>query len=477
MKKAIELLIVSVLGGCITLGAYLFVTNNTAEFLSNSTEVNGNIIPTNFNKNALYAAENTDFIKVAEESLNAVVHVKNISIQTVRDPFTEFFYGRSTERKFEQIGMGSGVIISSDGYIVTNNHVVQNATDIEITLNNRKKYKAKLIGTDTNNDIALIKIDAKEMPYIPFGNSDNVKVGEWVLAVGNPYNLTSTVTAGIVSAKGRDLDGNNNIDSFIQTDAAVNQGNSGGALVNTRGELIGINTAISSLNGGFVGYSFAIPSNIAKKTIEDLIEFGSVQKAYLGIYYEELNDEKAKALNVESVEGILITTVLDKGAAKEAGLLENDIVIKINNNKIAKFGDLNGQLKSKRPGETIKVTVMRKGTPLEFNVKLKNQFGKVDIGKFDYTKFYIGEVSPISNQEMSKFKINSGLKINKITNSILKDRFGIKNGAIIIGIDDSIVKNEKELEYYLEKGQNKQYVILQILTENRQVEYVPIKIN
>ncbi len=477
MKRAIELLVVSVLGGFITLGTYLYLTKNLPEFSTFSADKKATLIPTNFNQNALYAAENTDFIKVAEESLNVVVHVKNISIQTVRDPFAELFYGRSAERKFEQIGTGSGVVISSDGYIVTNNHVVQNATDIEITLNNKKKFKAKVIGTDVNNDIALIKIDTKDLPYIPFGNSDNVSVGEWVLAVGNPFNLTSTVTAGIVSAKGRDLGGNNNIDSFIQTDAAVNQGNSGGALVNTRGELIGINTAISSVNGGFVGYSFAIPSNIVKKIIEDLIEFGSVQRAYLGIYYEELSNEKAKALKVDSIEGILITQVLEKGAAKEAGLLENDIIIKINHQKITKFGDLSEQLKSKRPGESLKLTVVRKGAEKEFNVKLKNQFGKEAIGKLDFTKFYIGEVKPIGKSEMSKFNIKNGLKIQKITNSILKDRFGINNGDIILGIDDNLVNTEKELEFYLEKGQNKQYVILQILSENEQIEYVPIKIN
>ena len=477
MKKSIELLIVSVLGGCITLGAYLFLTKNSIEFQSSNSDLKGKMIPANFNANALYAAENTDFIKVAEESLNAVVHVKNTSIQTVRDPFTEFFYGRSSERKFEQVGMGSGVIISSDGYIVTNNHVVQNATEIEITLNNKKKYKAKLIGTDVNNDIALIKIDVKEMPYITFGNSDNVRVGEWVLAVGNPYNLTSTVTAGIVSAKGRDLDGNNNMDSFIQTDAAVNQGNSGGALVNTRGELVGINTAISSLNGGFVGYSFAIPSNIVKKTIEDLIEFGSVQKAYLGIYYEELNNEKAKALKIDSVEGILITEVLDKGAAKEAGLVNNDIIIKINNNKITKFGDLNGQLKSKRPGESIKITVIRKGIEKEFIVKLKNQFGKVEVGKLDYLQFYIGDVKPVKSSELTKFGIKNGLKIIKVTNAVLKDRFGINEGDIIIGIDDHTVSKEQDLNYYLEKGQHKQYVILKIITKGNQLEYIPLKIN
>lgn len=477
MKKVIELLIVSVLGGSLTLGAYLWYTGDSAGMYQKSSDEKPTVLQANFNKNALYAAESTDFIEVAEQSLNGVVHVKNTSIQTVRDPLAEFFYGRSAERKFEQVGTGSGVIISSDGYIVTNNHVVQSATDIEVTLNNKKKYKAKLVGTDVNNDIALIKIDEKDMPYIPFGNSDNVRVGEWVLAVGNPYNLTSTVTAGIVSAKGRDLGGNNSIDSFIQTDAAVNQGNSGGALVNTRGELVGINTAISSLNGGFVGYSFAIPSNIAKKVIEDLIEFGTVQRAYLGIYYEELSNEKAKALNVDFVEGILVTHVLDRGAAKEAGLKENDIIVKINDYKITKFGDLNGQLKSKRPGETIKVTVVRKNTSKEINVKLKNQFGKIDIGKFDFTKFYIGDVKPVDSNDISKFKLKHGMKIVKVASAVLTERFGIKSGDIILGVDDTIVRSEMDLEKLLENGQNKQYVILQILQQNGQIEYVPIKIN
>lgn len=477
MKKITELIIVSIIGGAITLASYLWFFDRNVETNQFSTDKKPSVLQTNFNKNQLYAAENTDFIKAAEESLNAVVHVKNISIQTVRDPLAEYFYGRSTERKFEQIGTGSGVIISSDGYIVTNNHVVQNATDIEVTLNNKKKYKAKLIGADANNDIALVKIEGKELPYIPFGNSDNCRVGEWVLAVGNPYNLTSTVTAGIISAKGRDLDGNQNIDSFIQTDAAVNQGNSGGALVNTRGELIGINTAISSLNGGFVGYSFAIPSNIAKKIVEDLIEFGNVQRAYLGIYYEELSDTKAKALNYDSNEGVVITGIQERGAAKEAGLLENDIIIKINGNKISKFGDLNGQLKSKRPGEVIKVTVYRKNGIKELDVKLKNQFGKDDIGKFDFTQYYIGDVKTANADELAKYNIKNGLKIQKINNQFLSQRFGINKGDIILGIDDYSVKTEKELEFYLSKGQNKQYVILQILTSKGQVEYIPIKIN
>ncbi|MGB1043399.1 MAG: S1C family serine protease, partial [Tenacibaculum sp.] len=238
-----------------------------------------------------------------------------------QDPWG-FFYGRNNgEKKYEQVGTGSGVIISSDGFIITNNHVIDGASDIEITLNDKKKYKADLIGADATNDIALLKISSNEkFPFIPYGNSDNIKVGEWVLAIGNPYNLKSTVTAGIISAKGRDLEGNSNIDSFIQTDAAVNPGNSGGALVNTRGELIGINTAISSRTGSFIGYSFAVPSNIAKKVIEDIMEFGAVQEAIIGINI---------SLDT-SVDGVKVGNVAKGSNAEKYGLKKDDIIKKVN---------------------------------------------------------------------------------------------------------------------------------------------------
>lgn len=278
----------------------------------------------------------TDFTEAAGSTVHAVVHVKNTAIKTLHNPYAQFFGQGSGISKQEQIGTGSGVIISGDGYIVTNNHVIDGANEIEITLNNRKKVKAILVGADSKTDIALLKIDVDyELPYIPFGNSDNAKIGEWVLAVGNPYNLTSTVTAGIISAKGRDLEGNTKVDAFIQTDAAVNPGNSGGALVNTRGELIGINTAISSRTGSFIGYSFAVPSNITKKIIDDLLEYGAVQEAIIGIGIDTSDD---------AIEGVKIGNIEDDSEALKAGLKSGDIIKKVNNVTITKFSELKGQL-------------------------------------------------------------------------------------------------------------------------------------
>ena len=336
MKKFLSFLSIAILGGIISLGGYKAFLEKPV-VVETSHEQPIQTFQTNFKpafetSNATYAP--TDFTAAAEKTVHAVVHVKNTAVKTGVTSFQDLFNGG---RKYEQVGTGSGVIISSDGYIVTNNHVIKGASDLEITLNNRKKYKAELIGADPKNDIALLKIEADEkLPHIPFSDSDNVKVGEWVLAVGNPYNLTSTVTAGIVSAKGRDLQGNGNIvDSFIQTDAAVNPGNSGGALVNTRGELVGINTAISSRTGSFVGYSFAVPSNITKKVIDDILEFGRVQEAVIGFSTDS---------RVDDVEGVRINEFQKGSLAEKAGLKKGDIIVKINNVKIAKFSDLKGQL-------------------------------------------------------------------------------------------------------------------------------------
>ncbi len=276
MKKTLSYFFIAFLGGSISLLGYKTFFEKTALVEATYQEDAPKSIKTHFVNGVNFAAETTDFTKAAGDTVDAVVHVKNTAKHMARDPFEELFYGRS----FEQVGTGSGVVISSDGYIITNYHVIAHATEIQITLNNQKVYIAELIGSDESNDIALIKIEENNLPFVTFADSDKVKIGEWVLAVGNPYNLTSTVTAGIISAKGRDLDGNSNIESYLQTDAAVNPGNSGGALVNTRGELIGINTAISSRTGSYVGYSFAVPSNIAKKSIEDLMEFGNVQRAF-----------------------------------------------------------------------------------------------------------------------------------------------------------------------------------------------------
>lgn len=344
MKKFFSFLGMAFLGGALTLGGYKMLFDEPVVENSSYNSIPPTI-QSNYNSafNANTISENTatiDFTIAAERTVNSVVHVKNTTIRTQQSPLDIFFGTGNGTRKFEQVGTGSGVIISADGYIVTNNHVIDNANTIEITLNNRKKYEATLIGTDPTNDIALLKIDAEmPLPYTPFTNSDTVKIGEWVLAVGNPYNLTSTVTAGIVSAKGRDLEGNGNIESFIQTDAAVNPGNSGGALVNTRGELVGINTAISSKTGSFVGYSFAVPSNIAKKIVDDLLEFGTVQEAILGITIDqEYNDE-----------GVKVGDVYYEDGANNSQFKKGDIIKKINNVKISKFSELKGQLTAKRP--------------------------------------------------------------------------------------------------------------------------------
>ena len=312
MKRLSSLFFISLLSGATTLGAYkLFIEgkNNRNSIVTMASN--------NYAKNVGLSGEAIDFTAAAENTVHTVVHVKNVSVRTVYNPMMQWFYGTNGGQQQEQIGTGSGVIISEDGYIVTNNHVIKDATELEVTLNNNKSYKAKLIGTDSKMDIALLKINADEkLAYSTFADSDQVKVGEWVLAVGNPYNLNSTVTAGIVSAKARNLE-DNGIQSFIQTDAAVNPGNSGGALVNTRGELIGINTMISSPTGSYAGYSFAIPSNITRKIIEDIMEFGNVQRGILGVEGGELNSKASKELGINDTEGFYINKVTKNSGAEK----------------------------------------------------------------------------------------------------------------------------------------------------------------
>lgn len=435
MKKIASIVLFSALGGILTLGAYKLFLEKPQIVIERAVESNPNSITTSNTSRLIASTENTDFTVAAEKTLNSVVHVKNTSFKTVRDPFAELFYGEgSGTKKYSQIGTGSGVIISSDGYIVTNNHVVKNSTEIEVTLNNKKVYRAKMIGTDSTNDIALLKVEAEDLPYIVFGDSNGVKVGEWVLAVGNPYNLTSTVTAGIISAKGRDLEGNGNItDSFIQTDAAVNPGNSGGALVNTRGELIGINTAISSRTGSFIGYSFAVPSNIAKKVVEDLMEFGNVQKAILGISGGELNNNTAENLDIDITEGFYISTVIENSGAEKAGLKKEDVIVKLNNVKISTYADLQGFLRTKRPEEFIVVTYLRNGNEYTTNVKLsKNEISKVST---------LGlELKNIDSKDLEKMSIANGVKITGITNKELM-RYGVQKGFIIIAINNQKVNS------------------------------------
>jgi len=476
MKKIANLLLASVLGGAFALGGYmLMVDNNQVEMIGQTSlpkPIQTNYIPT-----SNYAAEVTDFTKAAEETVNAVVHVKNVAVST-SNPLLEFFYGQGAGGGKTTVGTGSGVIISPDGYIITNNHVIKGAKELEITLNNRKSYTAEVVGLHESSDIALLKINESDLPYITFANSDNVKVGEWVLAVGNPFNLTSTVTAGIVSAKARNINISREtrmIESFIQTDAAVNPGNSGGALVNVRGELVGINTAITSQTGSYVGYSFAVPSNIAKKVIEDIIEFGDVQTAYLGIRPADLNSAAAEELGLNISEGVLIAGLTDDGAAKPAGLKINDIITRIDNIEISQFSDLQGYLSSKRPGDVVNVTVLRSGGKKQFEVKLANQFGKETIGKLDFTKYLIGDLKKISSGDATKYKINYGVEISKLRNRNLIEN-EVKNGDIILRIDNEKVYDIDGIENILRKNKGKN-VILQILNQEGVVEYLPLVVN
>jgi serine protease Do len=424
MKRFSSLFLVALLSGATTLGGYkMFIEKGVGRQSIVTTA------PNSYGKNVGLAAENIDFTEAADKAVHTVVHVKNVSVRTVYNPIMEFFYGtRGGGQQQEQVGTGSGVIISEDGYIVTNNHVIKDATELEVTLNTKKVYKAKLIGTDSKMDIALLKIDAEEkLPYAAFADSDQVRVGEWVLAVGNPYNLTSTVTAGIVSAKARNLD-TKGIQSFIQTDAAVNPGNSGGALVNTRGELIGINTMISSQTGSYVGYSFAVPSNITRKIIEDIMEFGNVQRGVLGVEGSELNGFASKELGIKDTEGYYISKVYKNSGAEKAGLRKGDIIKKIDNQTIATFAELSGYMNTKRPNDRVQVTFIREGKTMTLGVNLmKNDLISTDLKGL--------ELENISPQDKKRFNLEYGVKIKNITNENLKPYANELNGGIILSVN------------------------------------------
>ena len=371
MKKILTLVCVSALGGLLTLGGYkLFVEKEHTQIAKNEKTQLPVYVPTSTSNTLLTNTERPDLITAANKTIDAVVHVKNTQINRRPQTWGDIFSNRQAERK-QLAGAGSGVIISPDGHIITNNHVIKGAVEISITLNDNKTYMAELVGTDAKNDIALLKIDTDdELPFVTFGDSDATQIGEWVLAVGNPFNLTSTVTAGIISAKSRDLSGGQ---SFIQTDAAVNPGNSGGALVNINGELVGINTAISSQTGSYVGYSFAVPSNIARKIVEDIMEFGDVQNGILGVTGLALNSEAAEELKVDITEGFYVSGIEEKSGADLAGISEGDIIRKLDNVEINKFSDLSGYLKTKSPNDVVNVEVLRGNNIKNISVTLTNK--------------------------------------------------------------------------------------------------------
>lgn len=439
MKRFFSNLGISVVTASLSLFIYdHYQEKSQSTIPQNSTPMS--VVPTNFRPMSSEVLE-TDFTIAAEKTVHSVVHVKNTTISRQPGNMMELFFGGGAPRAM--IGTGSGVIISPDGYIISNNHVIEHASELEVTLNDNRIYTAEVVGSDPKTDIALLKIEAEDpLPYIPFADSDAVKIGQWVLAVGNPFNLTSTVTAGIVSAKARDLNEfDNNPQSFIQTDAAVNRGNSGGALVNTSGELVGINTAITSQTGSYVGYSFAVPSNTARKVIEDILEYGNVQRGFLGIQGSGLDAKRAQSLGVDQTQGVYVASVEADSGAEQAGLQEGDVIKNIDGVSISKFSDLTGYLNAKRPNDIVSLTLNRQGKELVKEVVLK----KMDT----YILAELGlTVKNTSKMQREKRDLDHGVIVTKVNNSELLN-LGL-DGAIITHVNDVVINTIDDLKNTVE---------------------------
>ncbi len=394
-----------------------------------------------------------DFTFSAEKAVHAVVHVKTISPGTSNyNSFYEYFFGeRPNAQPQPQMGFGSGVIISADGYIITNNHVVDGSSEIEVVLNDRRSFPAEIIGVDPSTDIALLKIKAPDLAYIEYGDSDDLKLGQWVLAVGNPYNLTSTVTAGIVSAKARSINilGDFAIESFIQTDAAVNPGNSGGALVNTDGELVGINTAIASRTGSYSGNSFAVPVNIARKVVADLKEFGQVQRAILGVTIQDVTQELAKEKDIQNLKGVYINGIREGGAAENAGMKEGDIILSINNVTVNSVSELQEQISKYRPNDKVNVLLARNNKEKAYEVILRNLDGDTGVVKKADTLSLLGaSLEPVSNELKQKLGIKYGVRVVSLKpGKLMKE--GIREGFVITQINNKPATSVEDIRSIL----------------------------
>jgi len=390
-----------------------------------------------------------DFVEACEISTPAVVYIKTTSTQNMRS-FNDWFFGDFFQQNPQTVlNSGSGVLLSADGYLVTNHHVVQQAQKIEVVLANKKTYTAELVGDDPASDLALLKIDGSGLPFLPFANSSELRVGEWVLAVGNPFNLTSTVTAGIVSAKGRNLNLLNNmfpIEAFIQTDAAINPGNSGGALINTQGALVGINTAILSKTGSYNGYGFAIPANIVRKVVADLQEYGKVQRAFMGIEVADLDEKLRKDAGIDRLNGVVITSVSTVGGAKDAGLQAGDVMVGMDKMSIRTKADFDEQLSYHRPGESIEVHLERQGKPMTKKVRLTNLNGDTEIQKNQVVRSAdLGcELEPLSQYELDRLKTPNGVRIASVQAGTLS-RMGLREGFVITHINKKAIQTPWEV--------------------------------
>ena len=463
MKNKIPVLVFSVLLGTFTflvLHFFYSFEEETANFEQSKT-IKSIPIENSFkmvSNNSISVDKALDFNIAAEKTVNAVVHISSEYIQTYNsDPMLDFFWGPDGSRGMRpQIATGSGVIISENGYIVTNNHVIDGSEKIIITLNDGREQEAKLIGADPSTDIALLKIEQDNLPFTEFGNSDLVQLGDWVLAVGNPFNLTSTVTAGIVSAKARNInilrrnfqDDIFPLESFIQTDAAVNPGNSGGALVNPEGLLVGINTAIASKTGSYSGYSFAIPSNIALKVVNDLKSYGMVQRAFIGVIIQDVTQELMNELKLPNTEGVLVNGLSESGAAKDAGIEVNDVILKVENIKVNDVPELQEQIGKHQPGDKIKLILRRDKETKLIEVTLRNESGNTEIinkRKLEAESSIYGAVfKDLSDNELMKLNIKSGVKIHSLKEGKIKDS-GLNKDFIITHIDKQPIQSKNQL--------------------------------
>jgi Do/DeqQ family serine protease len=411
--------------------------------------------------------QDIDFVDAAEQTVNAVVHIRTemtnrgASYDDFFGSLREYLNGNPHQRQAQRslVGFGSGVVLSADGYIVTNNHVVEGADKIEVTFNDKRKSKAIVIGTDPSTDLALIKVEEEDLHFLKYGDSDEVKIGEWVLAVGNPFNLTSTVTAGIVSAKARNINilGNrSSIESFIQTDAVINRGNSGGALVNNAGELIGVNAAIASHTGVYEGYSFAIPANIVRKVVDDLIRYGEPQRAFIGIEIREMTAELADQMNFETIKGVFVAGVMENGGAAVAGIDAGDVITHVDDTEVNTLSQLLEVVGQHRPGDEVMVRVIRDEQLFDFPVTLKNQDGTTEVKKREavfYNETLGVSLESINSSERDKLRLNNGLKITNLEEGILM-RGGISKGFIIVRINGKSVDDKASLEDALNNKRN-----------------------
>ena len=485
MKNNLKLFGLGLLGGMLPLGAYLMLSSSPFTNLSDQV-IDGNRLANlravSLDGSGVLAP---NFVDASESSINSVVHVTTKVVQTSfqRDLFQEFFYGPGAGGKeFKQYGSGSGsgVIVSSEGYIVTNNHVIENASEIEVILNDNSKYSAKLVGADPSTDIAVLKIEGSGFLPIPLGNSDDLHIGEWVLAVGNPFNLTSTVTAGIVSAKARNINLLSDrtqqnivpIESFIQTDAAVNPGNSGGALVNTKGELIGINTAIASQTGSYSGYSFAVPVNLVQKVMRDLIDYGIVQRGYLGVQIADINQELKESNKLPNTKGVFVSKVTEDGSAQNAGMKDGDVILKIGSREVNSVAELQEEIGKRRPGDKVILTIRTKNGDEEIKeLVLRNKEGETKlVSKEEISKNYAlgATFVDLTSKEKKELNVTYGVKITSLTSGKLKS-IGLQEGMVITKVNNEPVETVEQLTNKL-NGVNRG-VLLEVLSPSGKRDY------